>query len=1193
MNYDAAPVNAHLNELLYTVEIGTWDWELHTGKVIYSDAWAKVLGYKLSELPQVLDTWEHMVLPEDLPYAHKQVQRHLSGETPEYEAEFRMVCRDGGVIWVQDRGRVAEHDKDGKPIRLIGVLQNVTRLKNALEALEHYKFHLESEINSRTQKLVEQDNSLRTVNQISKLLLVSHLGSNFEEMVQECLRMLGESIRKNRVYIWKDHTKKNGDICCNILYEWFSGVEAIRSNPNLMSVPYKRLPNFTSAIIEDRCLNSFVQNLAQSEQRILCPTGVKTILIVPITISGKRWGFIGVDNCESEVLYSDTEENMLLMSGSMIANAIERTETDANLREVEERTQLMLNATPLCCNLWTSDLQNMCCNDEAVRLFELSSQQEYLDRFQELSPKYQPCGKLSSKYAKECIKEAFRDGYKHMEWIHQKLDGTPIPAEITLVRVKYKDSFIVTGYTRDLREQKVMLAQLQSKEDDLRTARDEALLNSKAKTNFLANMSHEIRTPMNAITGLAEIILRESADEKTAEYAKGIKNASSNLLNIINDILDISKIESGKLEIFHSQYELASLLNDVIAISRMRLGEKALMFLTNIDSRLPARLVGDEIRVKQILINLLSNAIKFTQEGHLSLRVSGTMEGSRAMLRFSVKDSGVGIKQEDLNRLFAEFERVNTTKNRSIEGTGLGLAISKQLCEMMGGHIEVQSDYGKGSEFIVTIPQEMPSYEPLAQVHETKKVLLYEPRLPYHSSIRETLENLGCVCVPCENQSELYDNINLMQYDYILTASLHLEKVRSVVEKNKLTALIAAFVDYIEPKRLNKRPQKAYTILFPVNCLQLADLLNGQHDGTNFLRHTSAGIHFTAPSARVLVVDDNPVNLRVAEGLMSPYQFVIDTAVNGLEAVEMVKQTQYDLVFMDHMMPEMDGIDATIAIRALNGSYYRTLPIVALTANALVGTREMFIYEGMNDFLAKPIEIKKLNHALAKWLPKAKIINSAPQEATDADEKTLLWEIEGLNTEQGILSVGGSKEDYIQILAVYYADSEKKCSSLLRHITEKNISAFRTEVHSLKSASATIGALEVSSMAAKLEQAALNGNILFINDNLDEFLSHLHTTLQAIRIRLLEEKAFIRHEVSPDKLTDGEPMPFKEALSALHDAVRFANIGQIEAIMTQLQRHCSPKAIAQELETMWERLAVFDYDGILECVTRLMPQAYD
>lgn len=1180
--------NVYLNELLYAIEVGTWDWELRTGKVRYSDAWGKVLGYTSAELPPTVETWERMVLPEDLPHANALIQQHLSGETSEYEAEFRMVCKDGAVVWVQDRGRVTEYDEDGKPLRLMGILQNVTRLKNALEELEHYRLHLESEIASRTKELVEQDNSLRTVNKISKLLLVSHDGGNFEDMVQKCLQILGENTRKNRVYIWKDQIEENGDICCNILYEWVSGVEEIRCNPNLMQVSYEQLPTFAAAIREDRCLNSFVRDLTQSEQRILCPAAVKTILIVPITISGKRWGFIGVDNCESEALFSSTEENMLLMSGSMLANAIERTETDASLREVEERTQLMLNATPLCCNLWTKELQNMCCNDEAVRLFELSSQQEYLDRFEELSPQYQPCGRLSSEYAVECIHEAFRDGYKRMEWMHQKLDGTPIPAEITLVRVKYKDSFIVTGYTRDLREQKAMLAQLQSKEDDLRTARDEALLNSKAKTNFLANMSHEIRTPMNAITGLAEIILRESTDEKTAEYAKGIKDASANLLNIINDILDISKIESGKLEIFHSQYELSSLLNDVITISRARLGEKPLMFITNIDSRLPARLLGDEIRVKQILINLLSNAIKFTQEGYLALRVSGTLEGDRAILRFSVKDSGVGIKQEDLERLFAEFERVNTTKNRNIEGTGLGLAISKQLCEMMGGRIEVKSEYGRGSEFIVTIPQECPSYERLAQVRGRKKVLLYEPRELYRNSICETMEDLECICVSCENQSELYDNISLMQYDYILTASLHIKKVRSIVGQNKLTAPIAVFAEYIEPKGMGKETEKIYTILFPINCLQLADLLNNRYEDADFMRRSSADTHFTAPSARILLVDDNPVNLRVGAALMAPYKFKIDTAVNGREAVEKVQQTQYDLVFMDHMMPEMDGIDATVAIRALNGTFYQTLPIIALTANALVGTREMFIREGMNDFLAKPIETNKLCHILAKWLPKNKIVSSAPPEESDTEEKTLSWEISGLNTAQGIMSVGGSKEIYLQILAAYYSDGEKKCSSLLRHVTEKNISAFRTEVHALKSASAVIGAIELSTMAAKLEKAAHNGDILFINDNLDDFLTALHKILQAIRVHLPEEKSFVKPETSTNKLMCSDSKLLKESLNALRDAVEFANIGQIEAVMEQLKRLDTPEAVTQELENIRELSAVFDYDGMLECVDRLM-----
>lgn len=1180
-----------LYELFSMVGVGVWDWKLTKGIVVYSPAWTKILGYTIEELPQTITAWQQSVLPEDLVYASKQMDRHLFGESPMYEAQYRMKCKNGDVIWVLDKGQVTEYDKDGKAIRFMGVLQDVTPLKNTenrlletLESLENNHISMESEVKRHSIEMADQGRVLWTVSQISRNLLAVLTNGNFRSLMQDCLRLLGESIGKSRVYIWKDRTRTDGRTCCRQIYEWVSGTEVIQSSVQWQEIYYEDLPAFDAAIDGGRCLNSLIRNLSDSERRILGAQDIQSILIAPMTINGRRWGFIGVDNCESEQLFTSVEEDMLLMSGSLLANAIEKMETEKALREMEERTQIMLNATPLCCNLWTADFKNMMCNDEAVRLFELSSQEEYLERFFELSPECQPNGRRSDEMSGELILKTFQEGYCRFEWLHQKLDGTPIPAEITLVRIKYKDGFIVAGYTRDLREQQAMLAEIKTKES-LRVARDEALLNSKAKSNFLANMSHEIRTPMNAISGFAEIILRESESGKTMEYANGIKSACGNLINIVNDILDISKIESGKLEIFDSSYDVASMLNDVIIISRMRLGDKPLMFTTEIDSRLPAQLVGDESRIRQILLNLLSNAIKYTQEGFVELRVLSRIEGDKATLEFTVEDSGCGIKPENLERLFEEFERVNTKKNRSVEGTGLGLAISRRLCEMMGGHIGVESTYGEGSEFVAVIPQGCPSYQPLAQVKEEKSVLLYEPRERYRLSIVRTLNNLKCRCTPCANQSDLYNSIGAAPYDYILTAGLHLKKVQEAVLKNELPVPVAAFADYGE----KLSDDKVYTILFPVNCLQVSALLNGLQEDERFTKRNAASIHFAAPSARVLVVDDNPVNLQVAKGLMKPYEFMIDTAENGVEAVRMVKDTRYDLVFMDHMMPEMDGVDATVAIRKLAGEYYQTLPIIALTANALVGTKEIFIKEGMNDYLAKPIEINKLAHILIKWLPKSKIKKSkSNNEAVIAEQEDFAWNLAGVNTEQGILSVGGSKENYLQILSAYYADGRQKCFSLPEHILENNIAAFRTEIHAIKSISATIGAIKISSMAEKLEAAAQNHNKEYIENSIEEFLTCFREVLEVIRPIL---PPGITEQIPEREMADsrliGDHAYLEEVLRTIKAAAEYVDIASIEADLLKLWEFTWSEEIRKELEIMCKKVTIFDYDAIYECAVRL------
>lgn len=1322
-------INVHFQggnflDLLAITKIGAWDWDLSTNTVVYSKEWAELLGYTVEELPQNVTSWEKHVLLEDLPYANAQIERHLRGKVPLYEAEFRMVRKDGQIIWAQDKGRVVAFDENGNPKQFIGVLQDVTRLKSAetelstsrqtldlsvnvaslgtwnwdllkntiayndeylnmlgytqedisgsieeweemnhpedlpntvaklnayiegrsssyeceirmkkkdgryvwtrdvgrivewdnnnrptriigghlnidsfkqiqsdlesaLSELEGHRVLLESEVEKRTRALTEQDKMLWHVNDIAKKLLTFDEGHQFEEMVYDCLQMLGEATGQNRVYIWKDVIVE-GEPCCTQVYEWVRNAKPIQNMEEFANLPYEMLPSLCRMIFKGRCLNSFVRDLSETEQEILGGQGIHAILVAPISIQGKNWGFIGIDNCENSELFSDLEENLLLMSGFMLANAIQKNESQDLLREMEERNLLMLNAMPLCCNLWTKEFVNMACNDEAVRLFGLRTQEEYLDRFFELMPEYQPNGQRSSDMAKTVLEKAFEEGYCRFEFLHQKPNGDPIPSEVTLVRIRYKGGYIVAGYTRDLRELKAMLAEMHKVEANLRLAHEEAMLSSKAKSNFLANMSHEIRTPMNAISGLAELLLRDSGNRETAERAAGIKQAAQSLLSIINDILDISKIESGKLEIQESEYQMGSLLNDTISISRLRLGNKPLLFVADIDSRLPGVLFGDEIRIKQILINILSNAIKFTQEGSIVLRADYSMEENRVELVFSVQDTGSGISQEDLSRLFQEFERVNTTKNRSIEGTGLGLAITKRLCEMMGGSIQVQSTLGMGSTFTVRIPQDCHQYRPLATVQRRNSVLLYEAREPYRRSIQKTLQTMGCQCTSCQNQSELLDQLYLQPYDYIIAPSLHIKKVKRLMKKELLKASLIMLSEYGE----SWNEPDVYTVFLPLYCLPLADIFN--HEATGGVpstRNSSQLGAFVAPDARVLVVDDNPVNLQVAIGLMEPYRFSIDTAVNGLEAVERVRENQYDLVFMDHMMPEMDGIDATIAIRKLSGEYFEKLPIVALTANAIVGTKEMFLREGMNDFLAKPIEMGKLSAVLSRWLPQEKqqrveeAEKPMPVEAVEEQPQLI---IEGVNTAQGITMVGGNLQNYLQILSTYYSDGLQKSGTLLKHLGNGNILLFKTEVHALKSTSATIGAHAISDQARRMEEEAARLNTAYLEENINEFVLELSALLENIRPHVKDTHSKLSTTKRDENLPVGSAQTLEKSLSRLQEHLDFVQIAEIESVLGELEGFGWEANIAKELVTVREAVSVFDYDAAQEAVNRLI-----
>ncbi|MCL1992289.1 MAG: ATP-binding protein [Spirochaetes bacterium] len=511
---------------------------------------------------------------------------------------------------------------------------------------------------------------------------------------------------------------------------------------------------------------------------------------------------------------------------------------------------------------------------------------------------------------------------------------------------------------------------------------------NKKKGEFLAHMSHEIRTPMNAISGMAELSLNSDRPDLIREYVGTIKHASASLLAIVNDILDFSKIEAGKIEIVSKEYSLASLVNDVINITKVKAADSRLRFMVNIDSRLPDALIGDDIRVRQVLLNLLSNAFKYTERGFVTFFVSGEADvgadggadgENEIVLTFQIADTGLGIREEDMEKLFSEYAQFDLEKNRGVEGTGLGLPIVKRLLDKMGGEINVFSEYGKGSRFTVTLPQKFGSDKPLVTVknpHE-KRALAYEPREIYRNFMSSAFNSLGVPADFAASGEDLREKALAGGYPFVFMAmkkyKKHAELLEDVKKKCKVVVL-SEFGHAVSDPDIS-------VLGMPFHSIILASILNSsnQSAAVTYNQNDKFVSRFTAPDANILVVDDIVTNLKVAKGLLLPYKANVDICKNGATAVEAVKANSYDLIFMDHKMPGIDGIEATHRIRELadaSDSYFKTVPIIALTANVISGSKEMFLDNGLNDFLSKPIDTVKLEQILELWLPKEKRIKN-------------------------------------------------------------------------------------------------------------------------------------------------------------------------------------------------------------------------
>ena len=625
----------------------------------------------------------------------------------------------------------------------------------------------------------------------------------------------------------------------------------------------------------------------------------------------------------------------------------------------------------------------------------------------------------------------------------------------------------------------------------------ERILATKAnetKTDFLANMSHEIRTPINAMLGFDELILREEENEQVLEYAANIKKAGESLLILISDILDFSKVESGKMEIINEEYETAHMLRDVINMVSLKAQGKGLSFEIVTGKDIPRLLYGDEMRVKQIITNILNNAVKYTENGKVTLTVNFDQVGEgMGRLRISVEDTGIGIRPEDIARITEAFQRFDIKKNRNIEGVGLGMAIVADLLNQMGGRMQVYSTYGKGSDFRLLIPQEIRDATPM--------------EAQFQKSTR------------------------------------------------------------IQGKR------KTYQALF------------------------------IAPRARVLFVDDNDMNLSVIRGLLKETRIQIDTAESGVKCLELTRQKQYHLIFMDHLMPEMDGLETLNRLRREDGNPNQQTRVVALTANAVKGVRDFYLEKGFCEYVTKPIEGERLEQLLYELLPPEYILisqDAAPLE----NEKAAAEEIEMAGTkemnacmlelikmlEQSHISLAkgyhyaaDSMQQFHWMLKLFADSFAEKFQKILSFYEDKDIQNYMIEVHSLKSNAKTVGAEELYGLALEHEQNAREGNWEYIQTHWEELCEEWLWVINGIRTYLGEEEtvelpAIAATEQEEDMLTSEQRMLLDNSLAFIE---RYES-EPAAALLENLMKEPIPESLRFVLQQALERLEEFDYLGAEE-----------
>ncbi len=922
-----------------------------------------------------------------------------------------------------------------------------------------------------------------------------------------------------------------------------------------------------------------------------------------------RDGLISDYEVEYRAITKEKEEIWLLSKGAIV----ERDDKGVPLRmagtvlDITERKRrddefrALLDSAPDATIITNSDGVIVMVNKQTENIFEYAREELLGNKIEMLIPK--KFSKGHPAHRMKFLQETHsRSRGQSMELIALRKDGREFPVEVSLSPIDTADGTIVASSIRDITERK-------KAEDELKVAKQVAEEATKAKSDFLANMSHEIRTPMNAIIGMSQLALRTDLTPKQHDYLVKVESSAHNLLGIINDILDFSKIEAGKMDIELIDFNLDSVLDNLSNLVTIKAEEKGLEIIFSTAKEVPMSLVGDPLRLGQILINLTNNAVKFTETGEIVVSAEVLEKSTNNVtLKFTVRDTGIGLNKKQIGKLFQSFSQADGSTTRKYGGTGLGLTISKKLVEMMDGEIWVESEQGKGSSFIFTVKLGR-------QAQEKEKVLI--PSIDLRgmrvlvvddcNTSRETLQaalesmsfKVNTVASGKEAIAELErragdapeKHYQLVLMDWKMPKMNGIEATRKIKADPKLpkaptVIMVTAYGREEIMKQADDVGMDGFLIK-PVNNSTLFDTIM-EVFGKSVEKKSRSESHGLTHAkglekirgAKILLAEDNEINQQVATELLEQAGMVVTVANNGKKAVEMVNEFEFDLVFMDVQMPVMNGLEATIAIR--NIPQFKDLPIVAMTAQAMAGDREECLEAGMDDYVTKPIDTKELFSALVKWIEPGErevAVKEALPETAGKTEDNAVPELEGIDTKAGLVRIGGSEKLYKDLLIKFHGSNLDVSDEIRKAFGNGEYDEIRKTAHSIKGVAGLISANDLFESARDLEESIRQGDTDGLEPKIESFNKDMKLVLDSIGALVEADDSVQAEGGGGDEAIDKSKVePVLKELAALLDDDDMDAL----KLMGNLREHLKTSSALDDLKKLEGFIGKYDFEGALE-----------